>query len=51
MEAFRGGEPADHVTGGVGFEFGPSSLRLAGEGSSEGRQFVGTYTYRFGTGR
>jgi hypothetical protein len=50
-EAFRGGEPADHLTGGFGLEVGSSSFRFAGETSSEERQFVGTYTYRFRNGR
>jgi len=51
MGAFKGGEAADHVTGGVGLDIGSSSFHVAGDSWNEGRQFVGTYTYRFGTNR
>ena len=51
MKAFPGGEPSHHLTGGVGFDVGPSSFRLAGETSDQQNQVVGSFTYRFGAGR
>src|SRR5262249_30262540 len=51
LRAFKGGSPADHVTGGIGLEIGQSSIHLSGDGWNEGLQVIGTYTYRFGTNR
>ena len=51
LQAFGGGEAADHFTGGVGFDLGPSSFQVAGDTSNQGSQIVGAFTYRFGTGR
>lgn len=45
LEAFPGGEPEDHVTAGVGYTFGRSSIQVAGGFGSRGSRIVGSYTY------
>jgi hypothetical protein len=49
LNAFPGGESADHFTAGVGYAFGSSSLHLGIDASNEGNQIVLSYALIVGT--